>query len=178
VQVLQAANTGLTSLQSLVDSAKSIANQALQTTIGYTSKSNVTAKIAGATSSDLRGTTTFASATALSNVLYSGAAGGVTPAVAGSTLGATAGTFSNATAVKAADGATNLVGTDTLVAGGPAATTLGASPAAGDVLTVNGHTITFAAGNAPAATAVPTGSGLNAAGGNIVTDGNGNSSSR
>ena len=30
VQVLQAANTGITSLQKLVDSAKSIANQALQ----------------------------------------------------------------------------------------------------------------------------------------------------
>src|SRR5215468_12472635 len=34
VQVLQAANTGITSLQSLLDSAKSIANQALQTTVG------------------------------------------------------------------------------------------------------------------------------------------------
>jgi flagellin len=32
VQVLQAANTGITSLQKLVDTAKSIANQALQTT--------------------------------------------------------------------------------------------------------------------------------------------------
>ena len=31
VQVLQAANTGITSLQKLVDTAKSIANQALQT---------------------------------------------------------------------------------------------------------------------------------------------------
>ena len=35
VQVLQAANTGITSLQKLVDTAKSIANQALQTTVGY-----------------------------------------------------------------------------------------------------------------------------------------------
>src|SRR6202165_3573415 len=42
VQVLQAANTGITSLQKLVDTAKSIANQVLQTTIGYTSKANVT----------------------------------------------------------------------------------------------------------------------------------------
>src|SRR5277367_624572 len=49
VQVLQAANTGLTSLQSLVASAQSIANQALQTTVGYTTKSNVTSTaIAGA----------------------------------------------------------------------------------------------------------------------------------
>ena len=35
VQVLQAANTGLTSLQNLVDSAKSVATQALQTTVAY-----------------------------------------------------------------------------------------------------------------------------------------------
>ena len=42
VQVLQAANTGLTSLQKLVDTAKSIANQVLQTTTGYTTKANVT----------------------------------------------------------------------------------------------------------------------------------------
>jgi len=42
VQVLQAANTGLTSLQKLVDTAKSIANQVLQTTTGYTQKSSAT----------------------------------------------------------------------------------------------------------------------------------------
>src|SRR4051794_27609200 len=42
VQVLQAANTGLTSLQKLVDTAKSIANQVLQTTVGYSAKANVT----------------------------------------------------------------------------------------------------------------------------------------
>jgi flagellin-like hook-associated protein FlgL len=42
VQVLQAANTGLTSLQKLVDTAKSIANQVLQAPAGYTSKANVT----------------------------------------------------------------------------------------------------------------------------------------
>src|ERR1700731_4370287 len=33
VQILQAANTGITSLQKLVDSAKSVATQALQTTV-------------------------------------------------------------------------------------------------------------------------------------------------
>src|SRR5437879_3559005 len=42
VQVLQAANTGLTSLQKLVDTAKSIASQVLQTTSGYSPKSTVT----------------------------------------------------------------------------------------------------------------------------------------
>src|SRR5260370_24542554 len=46
VQVLQAANTGITSLQSLVASAQSIANQALQTTVGYSTKSNVSTTIA------------------------------------------------------------------------------------------------------------------------------------
>src|SRR4026209_1953940 len=42
VQVLQAANTGITSLQKLVDTAKSIANQALQAPTGYTRKSSAT----------------------------------------------------------------------------------------------------------------------------------------
>ena len=60
VQVLQAANTGITSLQKLVDTAKSIANQALQTNSGYTTKSNVafTGAAAGtgvATADDLSG---------------------------------------------------------------------------------------------------------------------------
>ncbi len=41
VQVLQAANTGITSLQSLVSSAQSIANQVLQTSVGYSTKSSV-----------------------------------------------------------------------------------------------------------------------------------------
>ncbi len=41
VQVLQAADTGITSLQKLVDTAKSIANQALQQPSGYSTKSNV-----------------------------------------------------------------------------------------------------------------------------------------
>src|ERR1700739_4250536 len=40
VQVLQAANTGITSLQSLVATAKSIANQALQQSVGYTTKAH------------------------------------------------------------------------------------------------------------------------------------------
>src|ERR1700684_1173847 len=86
VQVLQAANTGITSLQSLVDTAKSIANQALQTTVGYSTKSKVPTTTAGASAADLRGTTSFSSATAASNVLYSGAAGGATAAAGGTTL--------------------------------------------------------------------------------------------
>ena len=82
VQVLQAANTGITSLQKLVDTAKSIANQALQTSVGYSTKSNVSATIAGATAADLRGTTTYSNATASSNVLFNGTAGGTTAATA------------------------------------------------------------------------------------------------
>ncbi|MBR1273057.1 hypothetical protein JQ629_36895, partial [Bradyrhizobium sp. AUGA SZCCT0222] len=58
VQVLQAANTGLTSLQKLVDTAKSIANQVLQTTAGYSPKSSVTSGAnAGGTSANLLGAT-------------------------------------------------------------------------------------------------------------------------
>src|SRR6478609_4884432 len=146
VQVLQAANTGLTSLQKLIDSAKSIANQALQTTVGYSTKSNVSTTIAGATAADLRGTTSFASATASSNVLYNGTAGGTTAPTGTTTLIATNGTT-----------ATGLSGN--------------AQPADGDTLTVNGKTITFRSGSAPASTAVASGSGVS---GNLVTDGNGN----
>jgi flagellin-like hook-associated protein FlgL len=57
VQVLQAANTGISSLQKLVDSAKSVANQALQTAVGYSTKSTIsTTAVSGATAADLRGT--------------------------------------------------------------------------------------------------------------------------
>jgi flagellin len=41
VQVLQAADTGITSLSKLVDTAKSIANQVLQQPVGYSPKANV-----------------------------------------------------------------------------------------------------------------------------------------
>src|ERR1700726_3382937 len=57
VQVLQAANTGITSLQSLVASAQSIANQVLQSPTGYDTKSNISsAAISGATATNLLGT--------------------------------------------------------------------------------------------------------------------------
>jgi len=56
VQIIQAANTGITSIQKLLDNAKSVANQALQTTVGYSPKSNVTsAVIPGATADNLLG---------------------------------------------------------------------------------------------------------------------------
>jgi len=65
VQVLQAANTGITSLQKLVDSAKSIANQVLQSSVGYSTKANVS----------VTGTGTGTGATVASN-LNAGKLGG------------------------------------------------------------------------------------------------------
>jgi flagellin len=57
VQVLQAANTGITSLQGLVASAQSVANQVLQTPVGYSSKSAVqTQPIVGGNVNNLLGT--------------------------------------------------------------------------------------------------------------------------
>ena len=63
VQVLQAANTGITSLQKLVDTAKSIANQVLQAPAGYSTKANVdvTGTGAGCRHGDRRPTSTRAS---------------------------------------------------------------------------------------------------------------------
>lgn len=65
VQVLQAANTGISSLQKLVDSAKSVATQTLQAAVGYSTKSNVSVTITGATSDNLLGSPT--------NGVYAGA---------------------------------------------------------------------------------------------------------
>jgi flagellin-like hook-associated protein FlgL len=58
VQVLQAANTGITSLQKLVDTAKSIANQVLQAPAGFSTKSSVVSDTnTGATAANLLGGT-------------------------------------------------------------------------------------------------------------------------
>ncbi|MBW8856637.1 MAG: DUF1522 domain-containing protein, partial [Bradyrhizobium sp.] len=78
------------------------------------------------------------------------------------------------TGATAGDGTTALTGAITLIAtNGTTATGLAgnAQPADGDTVTVNGKTITFRSGAAPASTAVPTGSGVS---GNLVTDGSGN----
>jgi flagellin-like hook-associated protein FlgL len=59
VQVLQAANTGITSLSSLVDTAKSIANQVLQQPTGYSVKASATsAAPTGAGAAGASGTAT------------------------------------------------------------------------------------------------------------------------
>ncbi|UYO56082.1 DUF1522 domain-containing protein [Rhodopseudomonas palustris] len=157
VQILQAANTGITSLNKLVDSAKSIANQALQTVAGYATKSNVSATISGATADDLRGTQSFSNAVASSNVVFDGSAGGDTTASATDLLGGIAVSIASAakTTGQAADnssvGSVLSVGTASGHAtvsskisdltNGLTATATG--PASGDAITVNGKTITF-----------------------------------
>ena len=113
VQVLQAANTGITSLQKLVDSAKSVANQALQATVGYSTKSSITATITGATADDLRGTSSFVNAQATGSVVNNNLA---TPAPV-------------TTATKLLSAATS--------------DSLAATPANNSTITVNGKTITF-----------------------------------
>jgi flagellin len=174
VQVLQQANTGLTSLQKLVDTAKSLANQALQTTVGYSTKSNVSASISGATATDLRGTTAYSNATASSNVLVDGTAGGATAAGAATKLSGVSASLVGSAAT-AGNGVAALTTSITLIAAtGNSATALAgaAQPTDGQTLTIDGHTITFKLGTAPAAAAVSAGSGVS---GNLVTDGNGNS---
>src|SRR5258708_1632941 len=130
VQVLQAANTGITSLQKLVDSAKSIANQVLQTTVGYSPKSNVTsAAITGATATNLLGPGTNSSVTATAAVLNDNT-----------------GTAINIT------GATLLSGT-----AGAASNDLASNITTGDTLVVNGTTFTFVAGATSTGTSIGVG---------------------
>jgi len=180
VQVLQAANAGITSLSKLVDTAKSIANQALQTTVGYSTKSNVSATIAGATATDLRGTTSFTNASAISNALYDGTAGGAHAAVGGITLGATAGTLvspsavlDNASTPANITAATFLYGPSGGGAGtGGLSTQAATSFADGDIFNVNGKTITIKSGAVPGAATLAAGLSKT---GNVITDGNGNS---
>ena len=114
VQVLQAANTGISSLQKLVDSAKSVANQALQASVGYSAKSSVTtAAITGATASDLRGTAsayTDAAATA-GSVVNNDDTGGAAAITGATKLAGTAGAGSD-------NLATNFTAADTIVVNG------------------------------------------------------------
>ncbi|EKS27543.1 flagellin [Afipia felis] len=119
VQVLQAANTGITSLQKLVDSAKSIANQALQVPTGYSTKSEASATITGATAANLLGTTT-------------------TTYAAGSYTGSVVKNDNTGTAANIT-GSTILGGT-----AGAGSDNLGSAAALdGKTLTINGKTLTF-----------------------------------
>ncbi len=114
VQILQAANTGLTSLSDLVANAKSIANQVLQSPTGYTPKSNVSsATLTGATASNFLN------------------------AVAGPITG-TVENNNNTSSASAITGATLLSGT-----GGTSTNDLATGITTADTLVVNGVTFTF-----------------------------------
>ena len=120
VQVLQAANTGITSLQKLVDSAKSVGNQVLQAVVGYSTKSTVaTTAITGATASDLRGTV-----------------GAPTDAAAAPGTAV----MNSLTIPVAATGAT-------LLAGGANSDSVGTDFTAADTIVINGTTIAFNSGS-------------------------------
>jgi len=123
VQVLQAANTGITSLQKLVDSAKSIANQVLQSAVGYSTKSSVTtAALTGGTATSLIGASSSA--------------------VTGSaTLN------DNTSTAVAISGTTKLSGT-----AGTASDNLATGITTADTLVVNGTTFTFVAGTSSSGT--------------------------
>jgi flagellin-like hook-associated protein FlgL len=182
-QVLSTANQGITSLSKLVQSGISTARQAQQSPIGYTTKSNLSTTIGGATALDLRGTTTYISAQAASNVLFDGTPGGTHAATATTTLGVATlkvGSVTAANAVSDNTAAPALIGLGTALYGpsGGGAGTGGLTTQAatgftdGSTFTVNGHTITFRTTAVPAAAAAPTGYGVS---GNIATDGSGNS---
>ena len=151
VQVLQAANTGITSLQKLVDSAKSVATQALQATVGYSTKSNVNVTINGATADNLLGSgapidATFTGSVASTNQLYTYSANTVAGAAvtanhqtAYTNTAATLGSVLYSAAATPAAG-TTLLSALTDNAGGAQAV------AVNDTVTINGKTITFQAG--------------------------------
>jgi flagellin len=123
VQVLQAANTGITSLQSLIANAQSIANQVLQTPTGYDTKSNVTSNtLTGATSTNLlNASSSNVSGTAVED----DATGNSSPITTATKLSGTGTSTSN-------DLASGITTTDTLV--------------------VNGTTFTFVAGTTSSGT--------------------------
>ncbi len=99
VQVLQAANTGITSLQGLVSSAQSIANQVLQAPTGFSAKSSVSVTIDGATADNLLGpntAVTTAAGTAINNKLTTPVtATGSTLLVGGTNTDSLAGTIAD-----------------------------------------------------------------------------------
>jgi len=142
VQVLQAANTGITSLQSLVASAQSVANQVLQSPVGYSTKSSIaSAAVTGATANNLLGTNgaaTDATWTAAS------AASAVTAAA----VSAAAGTETGTTALTLVGGGAAVTGSTLSTANGD----LDLSALGGDSFTVGTQTITFSSSATSTAT--------------------------
>ena len=170
VQVLQAANTGITSLQSLVSSAQSVANQVLQTPVGYSAKSSVsTTAISGANANNLLGTgtgytdATFAGATAT---------GTITAAFVNvSSTGTVVNNDDLASSVAISSG-TLLVGTASSTSNDLAA----GSITDGSTLVVNGKTITFSTattsstGSAASGFTIGIGAGSTASVGTVLSD--------
>jgi flagellin len=155
VQVLQAANTGISSLQKLVDSAKSVANQALQTTVGYSAKSSVSVDINGATADNILGTgapidDTFAGIARTNNqsTIYSAtnALGSVVAAT--NQTAYTSANFTGANVNNDDTGGADPVTASTLLAGaaGAGSNNLATNVTAADTLTVNGTIINFKSG--------------------------------
>src|SRR3981189_1386144 len=139
VQVLQAANTGITSLQKLVDSAKSVPNQAFPTHVGYSSKSSFSVSLgAGATAADLFAGGSYTSATLTGAAAPDAGAGALTNAT--SLTSVAAGTIS-----------ATIANGDTLTVDGHTITfKTGAPPAAGSVTAgsgVLGNIVTDGSGN-------------------------------
>ncbi len=167
VQVLQAANTGITSLQSLVASAQSIANQVLQSPVGYSTKSNVTsAALTGATATNLLGavsnttgsavnndngtpaaitTTTKLSGTAssTSNDLSTAFTTTDTLVVNGTTFSFVAGTTSTGTSIGIGDNVGDLLAAINAVTGGTSSITGGAITLTGGAngITLSGNAL-------------------------------------
>jgi flagellin len=140
VQVLQAANTGITSLQSLVASAQSVANQVLQTPVGFDTKSSVsTPPIAGANVNNLLGT-----GTGYTDATFAGAT------ATGTITAAFTNVSSTGTVVNNDDLATSVpITTATLLVGTASSTSndlAAGSITNGSTLVVNGTTITFSTG--------------------------------
>ena len=153
VQVLQAANTGISSLQKLVDSAKSVATQALQATVGYSAKSSVSVTINGATSDNLLGTGapidgSVNGANVVNNqaVVYS-AATGVGTVIAGTNQTAYVSAAATLGGQLYSASATNATGS-TLLSGLTDSSGVAQGIANNDTITINGKTITFQTGAA------------------------------
>src|SRR5690348_1638124 len=131
VQVLQSANTGITSLQSLVASAQSIANQVLQSPTGYTTKSNVTSNaLTNATATDLLAS----SKTSVTGSTVSEDTSGATNAITATTM------LSGTASSTSVDLRSSITTGDTLVVNGTtftfntSSTTSGTSIGIGDTL--------------------------------------------
>src|SRR5262249_18824412 len=122
VQVLQSANTGITSLQSLVASAQSIANQVLQSPTGYSTKSTVNSNaVTGASATNLLNS---AAGPVTGSVVAEDATTASTTITTSTTLSGTAGSSTH-------DLASNISTTDTLVVNGTTFTFSTASTSSG-----------------------------------------------